>query len=222
MRLPGFGSGTDTRRERRHMVRKDLVGRGISDKRVLAAMASVRREYFVPDTTKHLAYADQPLPIGCEQTISQPYIVALMTEEAHITRHSNVLEVGTGTGYHTAVIADIARHVWSVERIAVLSDEARLRLEEIGVENVTLIVGDGAQGHLAAAPFDAIIVAAAAPNSPKPLLGQLAIGGRLVIPVGDRAIQTLYSVERTSDGLVNHTAGSCRFVPLVSPQAFQD
>jgi protein-L-isoaspartate(D-aspartate) O-methyltransferase len=185
-------------------------------------MASVPRGHFVPHDLKHLAYSDQPLPIGCEQTISQPYIVALMTEEAHITRHSNVLEVGTGTGYHTAVIANIARHVWTVERIPQLSHEAHLRLEEIGVDNVTLLIGDGAQGDLAAAPFDAIIVAAAAPNSPKPLLDQLAIGGRLVIPVGDRAIQTLYSIERTSDGLVNHTAGSCRFVPLVSPQAFQD
>jgi len=204
------------------MIRKDLVSRGIADKRVLAAMASVPREHFVTADLKHLAYADQPLPIGCEQTISQPYIVALMTEEAHITRHSNVLEVGTGTGYHTAVIADIARHVWSVERIAELSHEAHLRLEEIGVDNVTLLIGDGAQGHLAAAPFDAIVVAAAAPKSPEPLLDQLAVGGRLVIPVGDRAIQTLYSVERTSDGIVNHTAGSCRFVPLVSPQAFQD
>jgi protein-L-isoaspartate(D-aspartate) O-methyltransferase len=203
------------------MVRQDLVGRGISDKRVLAAMASVPREHFVPQDLRHLAYADQPLPIGCEQTISQPYIVALMTEEAHITRHSNVLEVGTGTGYHTAVIASIARHVWSVERMAQLSHDADVRLDEIGVENITLLIGDGAQGHLAAAPFDAIIVAAAAPNSPDPLLEQLAIGGRLVIPVGDRAIQTLYSVERTADGFVNHTAGSCRFVPLVSPQAFQ-
>ncbi len=203
------------------MVRQDLVGRGVSDARVLAAMASVPREHFVPQDLRHLAYADQPLPIGCEQTISQPYIVALMTEEAHLTRHSNVLEVGTGTGYHTAVIATLARHVWSVERIATLSHDANIRLEEIGVENVTLLIGDGAQGHLAAAPFDAIIVAAAAPNSPDPLLDQLAIGGRLVIPVGDRAIQTLYSVERTADGFVNHTAGSCRFVPLVSPQAFQ-
>jgi protein-L-isoaspartate(D-aspartate) O-methyltransferase len=112
--------------------------------------------------------------------------------------------------------------VWTVERIAELSHEAQLRLDEIGVDNVTLLIGDGAQGHFAAAPFDAIVVAAAAPNSPEPLLDQLAVGGRLVIPVGDRAIQTLYSVERTSDGIVNHTAGSCRFVPLVSPQAFQD
>ncbi len=203
------------------MVRQDLVGRGVSDARVLAAMASVPREHFVPQDLRHLAYADQPLPIGSEQTISQPYIVALMTEEAHLTRHSNVLEVGTGTGYHTAVIATLARHVWSVERIATLSHDANIRLDEIGVENITLLIGDGAQGHLAAAPFDAIIVAAAAPNSPDPLLDQLAIGGRLVIPVGDRAIQTLYSVERTADGFVNHTAGSCRFVPLVSPQAFQ-
>ncbi len=204
------------------MVHKDLVGRGISDKRVLAAMASVPREHFVPQDLQHLAYADQPLPIGCEQTISQPYIVALMTERAHITRQSKVLEVGTGTGYHTAVLAKIANHVWSVERIAELSRDAQVRLTTIGVDNVSLLLGDGAQGHSEAAPFDAIVVAAAAPDSPNPLLQQLAMGGRLVIPVGDRAVQTLYSVERTPRGFVNHSAGSCRFVPLVSPQAFRD
>jgi protein-L-isoaspartate(D-aspartate) O-methyltransferase len=203
------------------MVRKDLAGRGISDKRVLAAMAAVPREHFVPEDLKHLAYSDQPLPIGCEQTISQPYIVALMTEEAHITRHSNVLEVGTGTGYSTAVLAAIARHVWSIERIAELSNCAHVRLAEIGVDNVTLLVGDGAEGCPEEAPFDAIVVAAAAPDSPQSLIDQLAIGGRMVIPVGDRAIQTLLSVERTAAGVVNHSAGSCRFVPLVSPQAFQ-
>jgi protein-L-isoaspartate(D-aspartate) O-methyltransferase len=185
-------------------------------------MAAVPREHFVPRDLKHLAYADQPLPIGCEQTISQPYIVALMTEEAHVNRHSNVLEVGTGTGYHTAVIAKIVSHVWSIERIAELSHDARARLADIGVENVTLLIGDGAAGYANAAPFDAIIVAAAAPSPPNTLLQQLALGGRLVIPVGDRAVQTLYSVERTPRGFVNHSAGSCRFVPLVSPQAFPD
>ncbi|UCG86628.1 MAG: protein-L-isoaspartate(D-aspartate) O-methyltransferase [Gemmatimonadota bacterium] len=222
MRLPGFGSSTDARRASRHMVRKDLAGRGISDKRVLAAMASVPRERFVPQDLQHLAYADQPLPIGCDQTISQPYIVALMTELAHVTRRSRVLEIGTGSGYQTAVLAKIVDRVWSIERIQHLSREAEKRLHALGIANATLLIGDGALGYRDSAPYDAIIVTAAAPHSPQPLLDQLAIGGHLVIPLGDRAVQVLYSVERTTSGFVDHTAGSCRFVPLVSPQAFED
>ena len=221
MRLPGFGSGADTRRERRRMVHKDLAGRGISDKRTLAAMAAVPRELFVPQDLKHLAYADQPLPIGCDQTISQPYIVALMTELAHLTRRCRVLEIGTGSGYQTAILAKIVDHVWSIERLAQLSREAEQRLRGMNIGNVTLLIGDGAQGHPDCAPYDAIIVTAAAPESPRPLLEQLAVGGHLVIPLGDRAVQVLYSVERTATGFVDRTAGSCRFVPLVSPQAFE-
>lgn len=202
------------------MVRRDLESRGISDKRVLAAMDSVPRECFVPADVQHLAYADQPLPIGHEQTISQPYIVALMTELANLNRHSRVLEVGTGSGYHTAVLAAIAEHVWSVERIEELSVQAERRLTNLGIRNVTLLVGDGACGHSEGSPFDAIVVAAAAPEPPQLLLDQLAVGGRLVIPIGDRAVQVLYGVERTVEGFKNHTSGSCRFVPLVSPHAF--
>ncbi|KPJ96299.1 MAG: hypothetical protein AMS18_01155 [Gemmatimonas sp. SG8_17] len=204
------------------MVRRQIRDRGLSNLRVLAAMASVARERFVPHDLHHLAYADQPLPIGHDQTISQPYIVALMTEQAQLTRRSKVLEIGTGTGYHTAVIAKIARHVWSVERIAELSHQAELRLRDLGIRNVTMIVGDGARGHAEAAPYDAIIVAAAAPHSPQPLLDQLAVGGHLVIPLGDRALQVLYSVERMADGYRDRTSGSCRFVPLVSPEAFSE
>lgn len=204
------------------MVRRQIRDRGLSNRRVLAAMASVARERFVPDDLHHLAYADQPLPIGHDQTISQPYIVALMTEQAQLTRRSKVLEIGTGTGYHTAVIAKIAHHVWSVERIAELSHQAERRLRDLGFRNVTMIVGDGAAGHAEAAPYDAIIVAAAAPHSPQPLLDQLAVGGHLVIPLGDRALQVLYSVERMADGYRDRTSGSCRFVPLVSPEAFSE
>jgi protein-L-isoaspartate(D-aspartate) O-methyltransferase len=184
-------------------------------------MASVPRHVFVPPDLRHLAYADQPLPIGFEQTISQPYIVALMTDQALLTRNSKVLEVGTGSGYHTAVIAKIARHVWSVERIEQLSDQAAQHLRNLEVDNVTLLVGDGAKGRAESAPYDAIIVAAAAPHSPRPLLDQLAIGGHLVIPLGDRAIQVLHVVERTYDGFRERAADSCRFVPLVSPEAFR-
>jgi len=210
------------RGERRAMVRHQLAPRGIRDRRVLAAMASVPRHCFVPADLVHLAYADQPLPIGHDQTISQPYIVALMTQEARIGRRANVLEVGTGTGYHTAVLARLASHVWSIERIADLSAQAAARLDRLGITNVTLIVGDGAEGHPGASPFDAIIVEAAAPGSPEPLLRQLALGGRLIIPVGDRAFQVLHSVERTADGFREYSAGSVRFVPLVSPLAFLD
>jgi len=209
-----------TRRERRKMVRRDLESRGVSDKRVLAAMDSVLRECFVLPEMQHLAYADQPLPIGHDQTISQPYIVALMTELACLSRHSRVLEVGTGSGYHTAVLATIAEHVWSIERIEELSSHAQQRLTALGIRNVTLLVGDGARGLPESSPFDAIVVAAAAPEPPQPLLDQLALDGRLVIPIGDRAVQVLYSVERTPDGFRNHTSGPCRFVPLVSPHAF--
>ncbi len=211
-----------TRRERRRMVRRDLESRGISDRRVLAAMDSVLRECFVSQEMQHLAYADQPLPIGHDQTISQPYIVALMTELANLDRHSKVLEVGTGSGYHTAVLATIARRVWSIERIEELSKQAERRLADLELRNVTLLVGDGARGHPECAPYDAIVVAAASPEPPQPLLDQLALGGRLVIPIGDRAVQVLYSVERTPAGFKNHTSGSCRFVPLVSPHAFAD
>lgn len=203
------------------MVRRQLIARGIKSSRVLAAMASVRREHFVPQEAQHLAYADQPLTIECDQTISQPYIVALMTQEAHLDRTSRVLEVGTGSGYHTAVLAKIAQHVWSVERFVRLSRVAHQKLAEIGVTNATLVVGDGASGHAANAPYDAIVVTAAAPRIPKPLLDQLAVGGFLVIPIGDRSIQELRAVERTKHSYREHSAGSCRFVPLVSPHAFK-
>ncbi len=202
------------------MVRRHLAARGITDRRVLAALASVPRERFVPPALALQAYDDAPLPIGHDQTISQPYIVALMTQEARLGRRSTVLEVGTGSGYHTAVLARIARHVWSIERVATLSEEARGRLQALEITNVTLIVGDGGGGYPAAAPYDAIVVAAAAPRPPVPLTAQLAIGGRLVVPIGDRALQDLTVVQRTAAGFRQHTAGPCRFVPLVSPEGF--
>lgn len=202
------------------MVRRQLEARGITDRRVLAAMAAVPRERFVPEHLREQAYADGPLPIGHDQTISQPYIVALMTEVVALTRHSHVLEIGTGTGYHTAVLATIARQVWSVERLTILSALAGRRLCSLGIDNVTLLVGDGARGHPSAGPYDAIVVAAAAPRAPKPLLEQLAPGGRLVIPVGDLALQELTVIHRTPEGMLERSVGSCRFVPLVSAEAF--
>jgi len=204
------------------MVRRQLAARGIADKRVLAALATVPREHFVPEHLMDQACADAPLPSGHGQTISQPYIVALMTQEAALTRRSHVLEVGTGTGYHTAVLANVGGHVWSVERVPELAAAARRRLAEIGVQNVTLVEGDGAQGYPAAAPYDAIVVAAAAPFPPPALARQLLPGGRLVIPIGHLAEQRLMVYRRRIDGgLDAKDTGPCRFVPLLSPDAFR-
>lgn len=204
------------------MVRKQIANRGIADRRVLAAMASIPRDRFVPDDQKQFAYADRPLPIGQNQTISQPYIVALMAEQAALNRHSRVLEIGAGSGYAAAVFARIAKHVWTIERLTALAEEASRRFDALGLDNVTTIVGDGAIGLPEAAPYDAIIVAAAAPHTPAALRDQLAVGGRLVIPVGDRAFQDLLVIRRTASGYTEHSAGACRFVPLVSPEAFNE
>jgi protein-L-isoaspartate(D-aspartate) O-methyltransferase len=210
------------RQERRSMVRKQIANRGVTDRRVLGAMAYVPRERFVPEDQQHLAYADKPLPIGLNQTISQPYIVALMAEQACINHRSRVLEIGTGSGYAAAVFARIAKHVWTVERLEALAEDASRRFGELGMENITTIVGDGAVGYPDAAPYDAIIVAAAAPHTPSLLRDQLSVGGSLVIPVGDRAFQDLRVIRRTASGYTEHSAGAVRFVPLVSPEAFDD
>jgi protein-L-isoaspartate(D-aspartate) O-methyltransferase len=202
------------------MVRRQLAARDIGDRRVLAAMASVPRSAFVPPHLRDQAHADTPLPVGYDQTISQPYIVALMTQEARVDRHSQVLDVGTGTGYQAAILAKLARHVWTIERIEPLSRVAQERLRRLGYDNVSVVVGDGALGYPAGAPYDAIVVAAASPHPPAPLLEQLAVGGRLVLPLGDRSLQDLTIVERTPAGFRERTAGACRFVPLVSSEAF--
>ena len=204
------------------MLHRHLAGRDITDRRVLVAMRAVPREAFVPDHLRAHAYDDGPLPIGLDQTISQPYIVALMTQEARVTRRAKVLDVGTGSGYQAAILARLVRHVWSVERLAELSWGAGERLRGLGVANVTLIVGDGALGHADAGPYDAIVVAAASPVVPRPLIEQLAVHGRLVIPIGDRALQDLTVLERTPTGYRTTRAGACRFVPLVSEEAFEE
>ncbi len=202
------------------MIRRQLARRGVADRRVLAAMDAVPREAFVPPALEACAYADRPLPIGNGQTISQPYIVALMTQSCGMTRRSRVLEIGTGSGYQTAVLSKIARHVWSVERVPELSASATARLERLGIDNVSCLEGDGALGHPGAAPFDVILVTAAAPSVPPSLLDQLGPGGRLVIPVGERDLQDLIIVQRADHGLERRSIGRCRFVPLLSPHAF--
>ena len=202
------------------MVRRQLADRGIADRRVLAAMRSVPREEFVPADLQCRAYGDYPLSIGAGQTISQPYIVGLMTEAARLTGQSRVLEIGTGSGYHAAVLARIAREVWTMERLPDLAAQARQRLAALGFTNAFLLAGDGALGYPPAAPYDAIVVAAAAPAPPPPLLRQLPRGGRLVIPGGGRDVQELMVYEQSERGPVARDLCTCCFVPLVSRDAF--
>ncbi len=204
------------------MVARQLVARGIRDARTLAAMAAIPRHHFVPVTLADAAHDDAPLPVGSGQTISQPYMVALMTA-ALLPRHGDrVLEIGTGSGYQTAILAHLVRRVYTIERLSELTEGARRRLAALGLANVELRVGDGTLGWPEAAPFDGIVVTAAAPCIPAPLAEQLAIGGRIAVPVGDLAIQELIVGTRSPDGLVTRDAGACRFVPLIGRHAFQE
>ncbi len=201
---------------RLRMVEEQLVRRGLRDQDVLAAMRSVPRHLFVPDEGSAEAYADTPLPIGLGQTISQPYMVALMTALLEVDVRSRVLEVGAGSGYQTAVLAEVAGEVYAVERLAPLAERARAALGRLGYANVHVAIGDGARGWHEQAPFQGILVAAATDEVPPELLGQLADGGRLVIPVGTRrGDQVLTVVERTGDSLEERHDTRCRFVPLV-------
>jgi protein-L-isoaspartate(D-aspartate) O-methyltransferase len=202
---------------RRAMVEQQLRGRDIEDERVLEAMGKVPRHLFVPAVARSLAYADHPLPIGLEQTISQPYIVALMTQLAEVEPDDAVLEVGTGSGYQAAVLAEIVREVYTIEILEELATTARERLEGLGYRNVSVRAGDGYLGWEEKAPFDAILVTAAAPEVPPPLIEQLAPGGILVIPVGPQSeIQRLLRIEKATDGTtVTREVLPVRFVPLV-------
>ncbi|MFC1959959.1 protein-L-isoaspartate(D-aspartate) O-methyltransferase [Chloroflexota bacterium] len=184
---------------REQMVAEQLQSRDITVPTVLAALRKVPRHLFVPDDLQHLAYRDGPLPIGHDQTISQPYIVALMTQLLALKETDIVLEVGTGSGYQTAILCELCAQVFSMERNQFLADKAATRLTAQGYENVEIYVGDGSQGLPDMAPFDAILAAAAAPTLPGPLCSQLADGGRLVLPVGDRSNQMLERVTRTGD-----------------------
>jgi protein-L-isoaspartate(D-aspartate) O-methyltransferase len=207
---------------RRRMVQHQLVARGISDPLVLAAMGKVPRERFVPARQAGLAYRDGPLPIGEGQTISQPYIVALMTQAARLTRSDRVLEIGTGSGYSAAVLAEIVAEVYTVERLAGLAEGARQRLAALGHANVHVLVGDGTLGWPEHAPYDAIIATAGGPRPPQALLDQLAIGGRLVIPVGpDQYEQTLVRIVRAAAHDYRREAlEPVAFVPLIGAQGW--
>ncbi len=198
------------------MVETQLRARGIRDERLLSAMGEVPRHEFVEAQYRNQAYEDHPLPIGAGQTVSQPYIVGLMLELLRLEPSSKVLEIGTGSGYQTAILAKLAAHVYSVERHAELAREAQKNLSRLGLANVTVVVGDGAQGLPEFAPFDAIVVSAAAGEIPGPLFTQLREGGRMIIPVGPPEVQELQLVRKREGKPLITLLDGCRFVPLVS------
>jgi protein-L-isoaspartate(D-aspartate) O-methyltransferase len=201
--------------QRAEMIERQLRRRGIIDSGVLAAMAAVRREEFVPNEFRARAYEDAPLPIGEGQTISQPYIVGVMTASLHLTGSERVLEIGTGCGYQAAILSHLAKIVFTIESRSQLAAAATARLDRLGYKNVHVHCGDGTLGLAEFAPFDAILVAAAAPVVPEPLRSQLAEGGRMILPVGDAENQELRLIERLGNSFNTRTLDSCRFVPLI-------
>jgi protein-L-isoaspartate(D-aspartate) O-methyltransferase len=197
------------------MVDEQLAARGVKDRRVLSAMGRVPRHLFVEEALRDSAYGDHALPIGEQQTISQPYMVALMTETLGLKGSERVLEIGTGSGYQTAVLAELAAQVYSIERIDSLAAKARRLLASLGYRNVQIKVFDGTYGWKEEAPFDAILVTAGSPEIPMPLTEQLKEGGRMVIPVGERTTQVLKKVTKTSAGIEVIALTGCVFVPLI-------
>ncbi len=193
----------------------------IKDKRVLAAMSRVPRECFVPPEEQHLAYEDEPLPIGLGQTISQPFIIALMTEALELTGSEKVLEVGTGSGYQTAILAELARLVITTERLPILAETARKVLDSLDYTNIEVYPAEETLGWRVGAPYDTIIVTAAAPKVPADPVAQLAIGGRMVIPVGSRYVQELYKIIRHRTKNIVRNLGGCRFVSLIGKDAWK-
>jgi protein-L-isoaspartate(D-aspartate) O-methyltransferase len=213
----------DATRQRQLMVERQIRARGVRDPRVLAAIGAVPREEFLPPELAECAYDDRPLPIEAGQTISQPYIVALMTEALKLRPDEDALEIGTGSGYAAAVLAGVARHVYTIERHAALADIARERLARLGYKNVEVRCGDGTLGWPERAPFGAIVAAASGPEVPRALTEQLAIGGRLVMPVGSSRFQELVRVTRTSATELRHEdLGAVAFVPLIGAHGWSE
>lgn len=208
------------RRMRERMVSEQVISRGIRDPRVLGALREIPRHRFVPASLRSRAYEDCPLPIGEGQTISQPYIVAEMTESLSLEGTEKVLEIGTGSGYQTAILCRLAREVVTTERVEPLSRSAQRVLGELGIRNVRFRIGNGTLGSPEDAPFDAILVTAAAPEVPPPLYSQLALGGILVIPVGGRWEQDLVRIRKEEGGRRRESLGGCRFVPLLGEYGF--
>lgn len=221
-RVKDRSESANYQKEREQMVETQLVRRGIKDKRVLDAMRQVPRHLFMPEDMRGLAYCDGPLPIGHGQTISQPYIVALMTELLELHGQEKVLEIGTGSGYQAAILSRLAREVYTIERHAALAQQAEKVLAQLGYDNVMIIVSDGTLGWPEHAPYEAIIVTAAAPDVPQPLLDQLADGGRLVAPVGSRWSQSLVKVKRQGDLLTRERLTPVAFVPLVGKHGWRE
>ena len=199
---------------RERMVQDQLVARGITDARVLAIMGRVPRHTFVEEYLRNQAYEDYPLPIGENQTISQPYIIAIMAQVLQLERTERILEIGTGSGYFSAILAELGAIVYSVERLESLARRAQATLQSLGYRNVLIDIGDGSLGWPDHAPFDAVVVGSAAPCLPRPLLSQLIPGGRLLLPIGEEELQTLVKVSKEPTGLREDYFGDCRFVKL--------
>lgn len=207
---------------RHNMVDEQLAGRGITDSRVLDAMRHIPRHIFVPEEYQHLAYEDTPLPIGDHQTISQPFMVALMSQLLALDGHERVLEIGTGCGYQTAILGYLAKFVYSIERIPTLAHHAETHLHTLNIRNVSIIIGDGSYGLPDKSPYEGIIVTAVAPQIPRPLVSQLSrTGGRLIIPVGVGDKQELVRIQRQDDEYTQTKITPVRFVPLIGKFGFQ-
>ena len=212
----------DYRLAREKMVKNQLIPRGIMDKGVLQAIRKIHRHLFVEEALAGEAYNDHPLPIGYKQTISQPYIVALMTQALELTGQEKTLEIGTGSGYQTAILAELSDKVYTIERIMGLMAKARHLLNELGYTNIMFKAFDGTIGWKSYSPFHAIIVTAGAPKIPQPLLDQLADGGRMVIPIGDRFSQELIKVTRKKEQYREENLGGCRFVDLIGAHGWKE
>ena len=211
----------DFPKARLKMVEEQIVSRGIRGPKLIGAMKKIPRHLFVEEALQNQAYSDHPLPIGEKQTISQPYMVALMTEALLLTGKEKVLEIGTGSGYQAAILAELSEKVFSIERIRPLAIRARRLLYELGCFNVEIKIFDGTLGWIEENPFDAILVTAGSPDIPQPLIDQLATGGKLVIPVGDAFVQDLFRVTKTVEGIKKEDLGGCRFVKLIGKYGWE-
>ena len=212
----------DYRLARERMVENQLIPRGITDEGVLLAMGKIHRHLFLEEAMAGEAYNDHPLPIGHKQTISQPYIVALMTQALELTGKEKTLEIGTGSGYQTAILAELSEKVYTIERIRPLLERARSLLNELGYTNILFKSFDGTLGWEMYSPFDAIIITAGAPKIPEPLLNQLGEGGRMVIPIGDRFSQDLIKVTKIEGEYREKNLGGCRFVDLIGAHGWNE
>ncbi len=207
---------------RKNMVAEQIKARGISDQRILKAFLEVPRHKFVDDYLKYKAYEDYPLSIGHGQTISQPYMVALMTQALADNPDHKILEIGTGSGYQSAILSRLYSAVYSIERISALASRARRIHDQLGYFNINIRIGDGTRGLSQFAPYDGILVTAGAPHVPEALIEQLSIGGRLIIPVGSETIQELVRITRTETGIKEESLGGCRFVKLIGQNGWTD